>query len=347
MTLTIALDGMGGDHAPEIVVEGAAQALARHPDLRFLIFGEQTRIAPLLSAHPELSGCAELRHTSESVASDARPAVALRQGRRTSMRLAVNAVKDGEAMAALSAGNTGALMAMAKVVLKTLPGIDRPAICGIWPARDRSIVALDLGANIDCAPDHLVQFAVMGSVFSRAILGVDRPSVGLLNVGTEEFKGDDVVRNAASMLRTLQLPMRFHGFIEGTDVAGGAVDVVVTDGFTGNVGLKIAEGTARMLMDELKSAFGSGVRGKLAYLLARPALRPLRDRFDPRMHNGAMFLGLSGVVVKSHGGTDALGFANAVNVAVKLVRERTNERIIHEMKAVGAAFDPVPQIAAS
>jgi phosphate acyltransferase len=347
MTLTIALDGMGGDHAPDIVIGGAARAHALNRDLRFLIFGDEARIGPLVRSHQQLEGAAELRHTDAFVASDARPSAALRQGRESSMRLAINAVKNGDAVAAVSAGNTGALMAMAKFVLKTLPGIDRPAICGIWPGRRGRVTTLDLGANIDCDEDHLVQFAVMGSVFSRAIMGLERPTVGLLNVGTEELKGDDVVRRAAAMLRELDLPFEFKGFIEGTDVAGAAVDVVVTDGFTGNVALKVAEGTARMLMDELKGAFTSGWRGRLGYLVARRALQPLRERFDPRTHNGAMFLGLGGVVVKSHGGTDDLGFAAAINVAARLAAEKTNERIIEEMSVASAMLRPPPEAAAS
>ena len=348
MSLTIALDGMGGDQAPGIVVAGAAAAWASDPDLRFLLAGDATRIEPLVTQHKGFASAVELKHTSDFVANDAKPSVALRQGRGTSMRLAINMVKEGSATAAVSAGNTGALMAMAKFVLKTLPGIDRPAICGVWPTRQRPVVMLDLGANVDCAPEHLMQFAIMGSVFARTLLGIPRPGLGLLNVGTEELKGDDVVRTAASLLRELDLPIEFKGFVEGTDVVSGAVDVVVTDGFTGNVALKIAEGTARMMMDELKGAFTSHWRGRLGYLLARSALRPLRTRFDPRSHNGAMFLGLSGVVVKSHGGTDALGFANAIHVAAKLVRQRTNERIIDEMTTAAAAtLEALPQAAVS
>jgi glycerol-3-phosphate acyltransferase PlsX len=341
MTLTIALDGMGGDHAPDIVVDGAAKALTRAPDLRFLLTGDSTRLEPLLARHKALAAATELRHTTAFVAADDRPSVALRKGRDTSMRLAIDAVKAGAAAAAVSAGNTGALMAMAKFVLKTLPGIDRPAICGVWPAYSKSVVTLDLGANVDCDSDHLVQFALMGAMFARAILGVPTPSIGLLNVGTEELKGDDTVRAAANVLKEIHGHFHFAGFIEGTDVAKGTVDVVVTDGFTGNVALKVAEGTARMLMGELKTAFGSGWRGKLAWLVGAPAFRPMRERFDPRHHNGAMFLGLNGVVVKSHGGTDALGFANAIDVAARFARERTNERIIEELAQAQSLLEPL------
>jgi phosphate acyltransferase len=323
---------MGGDAAPGIVVDGAARALEAQPDLAFILFGDRERLEPLVAARPRLGGRASLRHTPDSVASDAKPALALRQNRNSSMRLAVNAVKDGEAAAAVSAGNTGALMAMAKFVLKTLPGVDRPAIASVMPARRRPVVMLDLGANVECSSENLFQFAVMGEVFARVMLGVGKPRVALLNVGTEELKGDHVVRGAASMLRDSRLPIDFHGFVEGNDVTEGLVDVVVTDGFTGNVALKIAEGTASLFASALKTAFqAGGARAKLGYLVARPALATLRDRFDARRYNGAMFLGLNGVVVKSHGGTDGVGFSAAIAVAAELVRKGTNERIIEEM----------------
>ena len=345
--LCIALDGMGGDDAPAIVVEGAAQALAAQPDLRFRLYGDQLRIKPLLDARPGLAAVTELHHTPDFIASDAKPSLALRQGRNSSMRLAINAVKEGTASAAVSAGNTGALMATAKFVLKTLPGVDRPAICGIMPTCGKPVVVLDLGANVECDAENLVQFAVMGVVYSRAILGVAKPALGLLNVGTEELKGDGVVRDAAAMLRASPLPIDFRGFIEGGDVVGGEFDVVVTDGFTGNVALKIAEGTAKMVLDGLKRSFASSLRGKLGYLIAKPALASMRRRFDPRTHNGAMFLGINGVVIKSHGGTDAHGFRHAIDVAVGLVRKGTNERIIEEMSAVHHALEPLAKIAAS
>lgn len=336
MTTTIALDGMGGDHAPRIVVAGAELARTRLRDTRFLLFGDEAKLTPLLAAHPALLAIATVRHTPDSVAADAKPSIALRQGRNSSMRLAINAVRDGEAQAAVSAGNTGALMAMAKFVLKTLPGIDRPAIAAVLPTRRRPSVVLDLGANVDCTAENLLQFAVMGEVFARCILGVERPEIGLLNIGTEDVKGDDVVRGAANLIRESGLPMQFKGFVEGTDVLEGMADVVVTDGFTGNVALKIAEGTAQMYASFLREAFSSSLRGKLGYLIARPVLDRLRSRLDPRRYNGAMFLGLSGIVVKSHGGTDEEGFANAIGVAEGLVRSRANERIIEEIGAVGA-----------
>ncbi|MCS6778667.1 MAG: phosphate acyltransferase PlsX [Geminicoccaceae bacterium] len=347
MSLLIALDAMGGDAAPAMVVDGAALALAADPELRFVLFGDEARLRPLLARHPGLRAVAEVVHTPDAVAADAKPSLALRQGRTSSMRLAIDAVKDGRVAAAVSAGNTGALMAMAKVVLRTLPGIDRPAICGVFPSRSRPVVILDLGANVACDAPTLVQFAVMGTVFARAILGIEQPTIGLLNVGTEELKGDDVVRAAAAMLKASPPPIRFGGFIEGTDLVEGSVDVVVTDGFTGNVALKIAEGVARMFRDSLKEAFTSSLRGRLGYLVAKPALVALRERFDPRRHNGAMFLGLNGVVVKSHGGTDALGFSHAIKVAADLVRQGTNARITEEMRAVRHALEPASRAAVS
>jgi glycerol-3-phosphate acyltransferase PlsX len=334
MSVVIALDVMGGDKAPEIVIEGADLALGRNPELRFLLFGDEARIGPLLAGRPALRQAAELHHTPDAVAADAKPSAALRQGRNSSMRLAIDAVQAGRAGAAVSAGNTGALMAMAMIVLKTLPGIDRPAIASVLPTKRTPVVFLDLGANSVCSAEMLFQFAVMGEVYARAVLGVAKPRVGLLNIGTEEVKGDGVVRSAAALVRDSGLPIDYVGFVEGTGVTAGTVDVVVTDGFTGNVALKIAEGTASMFTHSLRQAFASSLRAKLAYLLARPALHGLRDRFDPRLYNGAMFLGVNGVVVKSHGGTDAVGFAAAIRAALDLISRGTNERIIEEMGRV-------------
>lgn len=346
MSMVVALDAMGGDAAPEIVISGAARALGQRPELRFLLFGDEARIGPLLAEHPELRRAIELRHTAEAVAADAKPSMALRHGRQSSMRLAIDAVRDGEAGAAVSAGNTGALMAMAVFALRTLPGIDRPAIASVMPSKQNPVVFLDLGANVECSAENLFQFAVMGEVYARTVLGVAKPRVGLLNVGTEELKGDGVVRRAAALLRDSELDIDYAGFVEGTDVTKGGIDVVVTDGFTGNVALKIAEGTAGLFADALRGAFTSSLRAKLAYLLARPALQSVRDRFDPRLYNGALFLGVNGVVVKSHGGTDAIGFAAAIGAAVDFIRQGTNGRIIEEMGSVAGGDAPKPQAAA-
>jgi len=316
--ITIALDAMGGDRAPAMVLSGADLALQRHPDVRFLLFGAESQVAPLLAKLPRLARAATIHHTSEVVLDDAKPSQALRAGRQSSMRLAIDAVADGRADGVVSAGNTGALMAIAKFVLKTLPGIDRPAIATYFPTRRGESVMLDLGANIECDAENLVQFALMGEVFARTVLGLVEPTVGLLNVGSEDLKGNDAVRGAHARLRGGLMPIAFHGFVEGDDITAGTVDVIVTDGFTGNVALKTAEGTVKMYSESLRSAFQYSLLAKLGYVLARGALKKLAARIDPRRYNGAMFLGLRGIAVKSHGSTDAFGFANAVCVAIDM-----------------------------
>ena len=329
--ITLALDAMGGDAAPRMVVAGADRALDDHPDVRFRLFGDRALLEPLLQGYPRLRARTELCHTDEVVADDAKPTTALRQARASSMRLAVDAVRRDEAAAAVSAGNTGALMAMAKVLLRTLPGIDRPAIASVMPAAKRPVVILDLGANAECDATNLVQFALMGTVFARTVLGVERPSVALLNIGTEALKGDEVVQEAAGRLRGGELPIHFEGFVEGTGLMAGSVDVVVTDGFTGNVALKVAEGTARLIIDRFRDTLADSWAAKLGVLLARRSLGRLKAKLDPQRYNGAMFLGLGGVVVKSHGSADASGFANAINVAVDLVNGGANARIGEEL----------------
>lgn len=328
MPLTVALDAMGGDDAPDMVIDGAEIARQRHPTVKFLIFGDEAQIGPLLAKWPKLAAASTVRHTAEVVSNDAKPTHALRSGRESSMRLSINAVDDGEADCVVSAGNTGALMAMAKIVLKTMPGIDRPAIATFFPTLRGESVMLDMGANIDCRPEHLVQFAVMGAVFARSVLGLTEPTIGVVNVGAEALKGNDVVKDAAAQLRELEgLPGRFQGFVEGNDIPAGTVDVVVTDGFTGNIALKTAEGTVKLFAEYLRRTFRSTLMARLGYLLASGALRKLRDRLDPRKYNGAMFLGLAGICVKSHGGTDAQGFASAIDVGIDLVRNGFNEKV--------------------
>ena len=339
--LVIALDAMGGDRAPAVVVAGADLARRHHPDVRFLVFGDEGRIEPLLRRRKALAEICRITHTSDVITNDAKPSVALRAGRQSSMRMAVDAVGAGAAQCAISAGNTGALMAIAKFVLKTLPGIDRPAIASFFPTLCGESVMLDLGANLECRPEHLVQFAIMGSLFGKAVLGLPTPSVGILNVGAETLKGSDTLKEAAAWLREMELPGRFHGFVEGDDIPAGTVDVVVTDGFTGNVALKTAEGTARLYGEWLKRTFRSSVFARLGYLLARGAFRKLRTRTDPRHYNGAMFLGLRGICVKSHGGTDAKGFSNAIGVAVDLVRHGFNDRVKNELQRFGRSIGPV------
>jgi glycerol-3-phosphate acyltransferase PlsX len=316
--ITIALDVMGGDQAPRMVLKGADRALKRYPHAHFLLFGDEPKITPLLAKMQRLARRSTIEHTSELVTNDAKPSVALRSGRRSSMRLAIDAVADGKADCVVSAGNTGALMAMAKFALKMLPGIDRPAIASFFPTLRGESVMLDLGANIECDADNLVQFALMGDAFARTVLGLTQPTVGLLNVGSEDLKGNDAVRSAAAKLREGGMPVRFHGFVEGNDIASGTVDVVVTDGFTGNIALKTAEGTARMFGEFLRAAFKHSFLARIGYLFAVDALKKMRERMDPRRYNGAMLLGLNGIVVKSHGGADALGFANAIGVAVDM-----------------------------
>src|SRR5216684_3269280 len=309
---------MGGDGAPAIVLKGAEIALQRHPGVRYLLFGAEEEVRPLLTRLPSLREAATLFHTSEIVAADARPSLALRTGRQSSMRLAIDAVAEGRADGVVSAGNTGALMAMAKFALKMLPGIDRPAIASFFPTQRGESVMLDLGANIECDAENLVQFALMGDVFARTVLGVQQPTVGLLNVGSEDLKGNDAVRAAAARLRGGMTPIRFHGFIEGDDIAAGTVDVIVTDGFTGNVALKAIEGIAKLFSESLRASFQHSLSGRIGYVFARGALKKFAARLDPRRYNGAMFLGLAGIAVKSHGSTDAFGFANAIGVAADL-----------------------------
>jgi glycerol-3-phosphate acyltransferase PlsX len=340
--ITIALDAMGGDRAPEIVLRGADIALERYPAAQFLLFGVESKIAPLLAQLPRVAKVAELHHTDEVVASDDKPSQALRAGRATSMRLAIDAVADGRADCVVSAGNTGALMAIAKFALKTLPGIDRPAIATFFPTIRGESVMLDLGANIECDAENLVQFALMGDAFARSVLGIVEPTVGLLNVGSEDLKGNDAVRSAAARLRGGLTPIRFHGFIEGDDIGAGTVDVIVTDGFTGNVALKTAEGMAKLLTEGLRSSFRHSPMARIGYIFARGALRKFRERFDPRRYNGAMFLGLRGIAVKSHGSADAFGFANAIGVAIDMKLNGFLEKIRADLPRVNTAA-PTPQ----
>jgi glycerol-3-phosphate acyltransferase PlsX len=336
---------MGGDHAPDMVVRGASIAQQRFPQVRFLLFGDSARLKPLLDKMPALREVCSIHHADQVVRPDEKPSQALRSGRGSSMRLAINAVHDGSAAAVVSAGNTGALMAMAKFVLKTMPGVDRPAMASFFPTLRGESVMLDLGANVQCDANNLVQFAIMGNVFARTVLGTLHPSIGILNVGTEDQKGHEYLREAAAVLRAMPLPGRFHGFIEGDDIAKGTVDVVVTDGFTGNVALKTIEGTARLYSEFLRATFKSSLLAKIGYLLARPALNALRLRTDPRRYNGAIFLGLNGVTVKSHGGTDAIGFSNAIGVAIDMILHGAIEKIREDFAHLSPAAAAGPQVA--
>jgi glycerol-3-phosphate acyltransferase PlsX len=325
----IALDAMGGDHGPAVIVAGADLALARHPETEFLFFGNTALVAPLVDARPALKAVSKLVHTDIAVRMEDKPSQALRYGRwKSSMWLAIDAVKKGDADVAVSGGNTGALMAMSKFNLKMLPGIDRPAIAALWPTLRGESVVLDLGASIGADADHLVDLAVMGAAMARILFGLDRPSVGLLNIGVEEAKGLEPVREASAVLREQTLPgLDYHGFVEGNDIGKGTVDVVVTEGFAGNIALKTAEGTARQMAEYLKGAMTRTLCARIGYLFARSAFRELRERMDTRKSNGGVFLGLNGIVIKSHGSTDAEGFAAAIGLAHGVVRDELLAKI--------------------
>lgn len=318
----IALDAMGGDHGAAVVIAGAALSLTRHPDTSFVLFGDEAVIGPLLDARPALKAASRLVHTDVAVKMDEKPSQALRHGRwRSSMWLALDAVKKGEADVTVSAGNTGALMAMSKFHLRMMPGVSRPAIACLWPTLRGESVVLDVGASIGADADHLVQLAVMGSAMASVLFDLERPTVGLLNVGVEEVKGLEPIRAAGQVLRSTACShMDFKGFVEGDDIGAGTVDVVVTEGFTGNIALKTAEGTAKQLASYLRSAMSRTWAARIGYLFARQAFKTLKDKMDPRKVNGGVFLGLNGVVIKSHGGTDAEGFAAAVDLGYDMAR---------------------------
>jgi glycerol-3-phosphate acyltransferase PlsX len=325
----IALDAMGGDHGPSVVVPGANLSLTRHPDSEFIFFGDQAVLQPLLARHPRLQAASRIVHTDVAIKMDDKPSQALRYGRwKSSMWLAIDAVKKHEADAAVSAGNTGALMAMAKFHLKTMAGIERPAIAALWPTLRGESVVLDLGASIGADTQHLVDMALMGSAMARILFDLDRPTVGLLNIGVEEVKGLEEVRAAGQILRERNLPhINYAGFVEGDDIGKGTVDVVVTEGFAGNIALKTAEGTARQIGGYLKAAMSRTIWARIGYLFARGAFRTLAEKMDPRRSNGGVFLGLNGIVIKSHGGTDAEGFAAAIDIGYDMVRYELLDKI--------------------
>jgi len=339
--MIIALDAMGGDLGPEVVVPGAELAAIRHPEHRFLLFGDEARVAPILAKCPKLNGKAEIRHTSVAVAMTDKPSQALRRGRgQSSMWQSIEAVKSGEAKVAVSAGNTGALMAMARFILKSIPGISRPAIAAIWPILRSETVVLDVGANVGADAGQLVEFAIMGEAMARCLFGLDRPTVGLLNIGVEEVKGLEQVKEAGRLLRAAKLPLEYCGFVEGDDIGKGTVDVVVTEGFTGNIALKAAEGTARQIADFLRLAIKRTWMAQLGYLLAKSAFDRVREKMDPRKVNGGVFLGLNGIVIKSHGGTDGEGYAAAIKVGYDMVRNGLFEKIEADLKKYHALRVP-------
>jgi glycerol-3-phosphate acyltransferase PlsX len=339
--LTVSIDAMGGDAGPGIVVAALARAVLRHPAVKFILHGDESELKPLLAKRGKLSERVAIRHATERVRMEEKPGIALRRGRNTSMWRAIDSVKTKEAEVIISAGNTGALMAMAMFQLGTLEGISRPAIAALWPTKRGQTVVLDVGANVNVSAEQLVDFAVMGEAFARAVLGLERPTVGILNVGTEDMKGHDAVKAAAHILRAnTTLPIEFAGFVEGDDIAEGTVDVVVTDGFTGNVALKTAEGTAKLVAYYLRSALMRSFLGRIGGFLASGALNVLRRKLDPRALGGGIFLGLDGVVMKSHGGSDALGFASALDMAIDMARAGVIARIIADRAGIHIAAQP-------
>lgn len=333
--ILISLDAMGGDFGPEVVIPGAAIALQRRPDLAFHLYGDEARINALLADHPKLAAACTVIHTDVVVQMHDKPSQALRAGRgKSSMWKAIEAVKTGEAHAAVSAGNTGALMAMAMFCLRTMFGVNRPAIAGIWPTLRGESIVLDIGATIGADAQQLVDFAVMGAAMATAVLHTENPTVGLLNVGSEEVKGGEEVREAGRLLREANLPLlSYTGFVEGDDIGKGAVDVVVTEGFAGNIALKTAEGTAKQITEYLRVALRRTWMSKLGYLLARSAFGVLKEKLDPRKVNGGVFLGLNGIVVKSHGGADAEGFAAAIALACDMAGGALLARISEGLKS--------------
>lgn len=324
----IALDAMGGDHGPTVVVPAASVALERRPDVEFLLYGDQAAIEPILARHPKLAARSRIVHAPVAVKMSDKPSQALRTGRRvSSMWQAIEAVKGGTADCAVSAGNTGALMAMAKFCLQTMEPIERPAIAAMWPTLRGESIVLDVGATIGGDAQHLVDLAVMGAAMARIVFHIDSPTVGLLNVGTEEIKGVEEVRAAARILREANFPnMRYQGFVEGDDLGKGAVDVFVTEGFTGNIALKTAEGTARQLGQYMRDAVNHSVLSRIGFLFARNAIMELRAKMSPRA-SGGVFLGLDGVVIKAHGGADAESYAGAVELAYDMVRQQLLAKI--------------------
>ncbi len=327
----IALDVMGGDGGPAVVVAAAEIAHERYPKLTYRLYGDEAAIRGQLGRAPRVAANATIVHSPDVILGTDKPSAAVRRARTTSMGMGIAAVKAGEAQAMVSAGNTGALMAMAKLTLRTMPGIDRPALAALLPTLKNDSVVLDLGANVECDTENLVQFAVMGAAFARTVLGVERPRVALLNIGEEELKGTEELKLAAALLRAADLPMTFAGFVEGDKIGAGDIDVIVTDGFTGNVALKTAEGTGRLVSGLLAQSFRSSWLTSLGYLLSRGALRALARHLDPNAHNGAVFLGLNGLVVKSHGGATVRGMAHAIGVAHDLVAGDIARRIASDL----------------
>ncbi|HEX7072672.1 MAG TPA: phosphate acyltransferase PlsX [Hyphomicrobiaceae bacterium] len=336
----IALDAMGGDHGPEVVIPGADIALVRHPQLEFRFFGNEAQIAPVLARYPKLAARSTVVHTEVVVKSDEKPSQALRRGRGSSMWLALDAVQNGDAGVAVSAGNTGALMAMAKMILKPVANIERPAIAALWPTVTGECIVLDAGANIGASARQLCEYALMGAAMSRALYHIEKPSVGLLNVGVEEIKGVDEVRQAHAWLKEItDLPIDYRGFVEGNQIGQGAVDVVVVEGFAGNIALKTAEGTARQIAQYIRAAMSRSLMSRIGAFLARGAFAVLKEKMDPRRSNGGTFLGLNGIAIKSHGGTDAVGFASAIDLGYDMAQSGLLARLTADLLSFHGKLD--------
>jgi len=333
--LKIALDAMGGDIGPAAVIPAANMVAEKNASVHFLIFGDENKVNPILDGFPKLKQVASVFHTEKMIDNDDKPSNALRNGKGSSMRLAIEAVRDGHADAIVSSGNTGALMALAKTVLKTIPGIHRPAICSMFPGTHGRTVMLDLGANVLVDAENLAQFAVMGAVFAKATCGITQPKVGLLNVGTEETKGPDHVKAASAILSTVVFPGKYIGYVEGNDITNGHVDVVVSDGYAGNIALKAIEGVGKMTGHFFKETLKSDPLSFIGMFLSYFALKRFKNKVDPRLYNGGVFLGLNGICIKSHGGSDALGFSTAIKMAVDLAQsgyiKTIGEEITHLM----------------
>jgi len=340
--IRISIDAMGGDFGPEVTLEGAAKALERQPDSQFIIFGQESECLPILDKYPKLKARAVFHHCEVAIRMDEKPSQALRRGRyASSMWKAIEAVKLGESDVAISAGNTGALMAMSKFCLRTMANVERPAIAGIWPTLRGESIVLDVGATIGADSQQLLDYAIMGGAMARALFSIRRPTVGLLNVGVEEIKGQEEVKEAGRLLREANLDtIQYSGFVEGDDIGKGTVDVVVTEGFTGNIALKAAEGTARQIAIFLRESISRTWMAKLGYILAKSAFDRVREKMDPRKVNGGVFLGLNGIVIKSHGGTDGEGYAAAIKVGYEMVHNGLFEKIEADLKKFHALRVP-------
>ena len=327
--VSIAIDGMGGDNAPFVVIKGLEIFHQRCPSVNFILFGDEKQLMPLMKGYPSLLRKTEIVHTDEAISARMKPSYVMRNLKKSSMRLALEAVAKGEARGAISAGNTGAYMVLSKIILKTLPGIHRPAIASQLPSKRGESVMLDLGGNLETEAKNLVDYGMMGSLFAKHVLGIEYPSIGILNVGSEESKGKSSFKEAFGILN--RSSVNFYGFIEGNDIMEGAVDVIVTDGFTGNIALKTGEGAVKLMLGALKKSFASSLRGRMAGMLARPLFKEFKEHYDPRSYNGAIWLGLNGIAVKSHGGADKFGFAHALEMVFDMIKAEINFSISREI----------------